>query len=48
MDYSKVRRPNAEEHLRTAISLPLHEGMSEEYILATAKAFEKVARRYAV
>ena len=47
-DYSKVSCPNAEEHLRTAITLTLHDGMSEEYIPATATAFEKMARHYAV
>lgn len=47
MDYTKWRCPNAEEVHATAVILPLHEGMDEEYILAVAGGVEKVARYYA-
>ncbi len=47
MDYSKHSCPEAEAIHKTGIRLPIHEGMTEEYILAVAKAIEKVARHYA-
>lgn len=48
MDYSKHRNPEAEAILATSIRVTIHEKMTEEYILAVAKAIEKVARYYAV
>ncbi len=47
MDYTKCRCPGAEEIHATSIILPLHEGMTEEYVLAVASGIEKVARHYA-
>jgi dTDP-4-amino-4,6-dideoxygalactose transaminase len=48
MDYTKRSCPEAEAIHQTGIRLPLHEGMTEEYILQTAAAIAKVARYYAV
>jgi len=48
MDYTKVRCPEAEAIHQTCIRLPLHEGMTEDYIQDTARAIEKVAKHYAV
>ena len=47
MDYSKHHCPEAERILKTGIRLPLHEGMTGEYVLAMAAAVRKVARHYA-
>jgi dTDP-4-amino-4,6-dideoxygalactose transaminase len=47
MDYSKWKCPEAEAIHQTGIRLPLHEGMTEEYILDVAAAIKKVARYYA-
>jgi len=47
MDYTKHCCPEAEAIHQTGIRLPIHEGMTEEHILAVAKAIEKVARHYA-
>lgn len=48
MDYTKPSCPEAEAIHQTGVRLPLHEGMTEEYILETAAAIAKVARYYAV
>ncbi|MBM3892388.1 MAG: glutamine--scyllo-inositol aminotransferase, partial [Verrucomicrobia bacterium] len=48
MDYTKQSCPEAEAIHRTGIRLPLHEGMTEDYILGAAAAIEKVARHFAV
>jgi perosamine synthetase len=48
MDYTKQSCPEAEAIYRTGVHLPLHEGMTEDYILDAAKAIEKVARHFAV
>ena len=48
MDYTKPSCPEAEAIHRTGVRLPLHEGMTEEYILQTAAAIAKVARYYAL
>jgi len=48
MDYTKQSCPEAEAIYQTGVHLPLHQGMTEEYILGAAKAIEKVARHYAV
>ncbi len=48
MDYTKHHNPEVEAILATSIRATIHEGMTEEYILAVAKAIEKVARYYAV
>jgi perosamine synthetase len=47
MDYSKHKCPEAEAIHDTCIRLPLHQGMTEEYILDAAAAIGKVARHYA-
>ena len=47
MDYSKHHCPEAERILKTGIRLPLHEGMSEDDVLAMATAVRKVALHYA-
>ncbi len=48
MDYSQWRCPEAETILQTCVRVTVHEAMTEEYILSTATAIEKVARYYAV
>jgi perosamine synthetase len=48
MDYTKQSCPEAEAIHQTCIRHPLHEGMTEEYILGVAAAIQKVARHYAV
>jgi len=48
MDYTKQSCPEAEAIHETGIRLPLHEGMTEEFILQVAAAIAKVARYYAV
>ena len=45
---TKQSCPEAEAIHQTGIRLPLHEGMTEEYILETAAAVAKAARYYAV
>lgn len=47
MDYSKHQTPEAEAILETGVRLTIHEGMTDEYILAVAAAVAKVARHYA-
>jgi dTDP-4-amino-4,6-dideoxygalactose transaminase len=47
MDYTKQSCPQAEALHETTVRLPLHEGMSEDYILGVAAAITKVARHYA-
>ncbi len=47
MDYSQTRCPEAEAILQTGIRVTIHEAMTEEYILAAARAIEKVARHMA-
>jgi len=48
MDYTKQSCPQAEAIYQTGIRLPLHQGMTEDYILEAATAIEKVARHFAV
>ncbi len=47
MDYTKQSCPEAEAIHQTCIRLPLHEGMTEDYILEAAAAIAKVARHFA-
>jgi dTDP-4-amino-4,6-dideoxygalactose transaminase len=47
MDYTKQSCPEAEAIHETGVKLPLHEGMTEDYILAVAAAIAKVARHFA-
>jgi dTDP-4-amino-4,6-dideoxygalactose transaminase len=47
MDYTKCHCPQAEAFLQSAVVLNLFESMTEDYVLAMAKAVEKVARHYA-
>jgi dTDP-4-amino-4,6-dideoxygalactose transaminase len=47
MDYSKVSCPEAEAILKTGVRIPIHEALTQEYILAAAAAVWKVARFYA-
>ncbi len=47
MDYTKHQTPEAEAILRTGIRVVIHEGMTEEYIVAVAEAIRKAARHYA-
>ena len=47
MDYTKQSCPEAEAICQTGIHLPLHEGMTENYIREAATAIEKVARHFA-
>jgi len=47
IDYTKQSCPEAEAIHETCIRLPLHEGMTEDYILSVAAAIAKVARHYA-
>jgi len=47
MDYTRQSCPQAEAIHATCIRLPLHEGMTEEYILGVAAAIGKVSRHYA-
>lgn len=48
MDYRKVRCPNAETMLSDGISLPIHPGMTGEFVDQTAAALAKVVRHFAV
>lgn len=48
MDYTKQNCPEADAIHQTCIRLPLHEGMTEDYILDAAAAIGKVARHYTV
>ena len=48
MDFTKHHTPEVEAILQNGIRLTIHEGMTEEYILAAAEAVRKVARHYAV
>ena len=48
MDFSKHKCPEAEAMLVTGIRVPIHEHMTEGYILGVATAIRKVARHYAV
>ena len=48
MDYARQSCPEAEAIHQTCIRLPLHEGLTEEYIVDAAAAIDKVARHYAV
>ncbi len=48
IDYTKTNCPEAEAILKTGIRITIHEGMTEEYILAAAEAVRKVARFYKV
>jgi len=47
MDYTKHQTPEVEAILKTGIRVPIHEGMTEEYIAGVAEAIRKVARHYA-
>lgn len=47
MDYTKTSCPEAEAIHQTAVRLPLHEEMTEDYILGVSAAIAKVARHYA-
>lgn len=47
MDYTKCRCPETEAILETGIRVTIHEGMTEDYVLAAANAIDKVARYYA-
>ncbi len=47
MDYTKASCPEAEAILKTGIRVTIHEGMSEEYVLAVAAAIRKVAGHFA-
>jgi dTDP-4-amino-4,6-dideoxygalactose transaminase len=47
IDYTRQNCPEVEAIHQTCVRVPLHEGMTEDYILATAAAIEKVARHYA-
>ncbi len=47
MDFTKHKCPNAESLLVEGIRVPIQEYMTEDYILAVAKAIQKVARHYA-
>jgi perosamine synthetase len=47
MDYSKHHNPEVEAILATLILMPLHEAMTEEYILGVAAAIRKAAGHYA-
>ncbi len=46
MDYSRHQTPEAEAILTTGVRVTLHEGMTDEHILAVAEGLRKVARHY--
>jgi dTDP-4-amino-4,6-dideoxygalactose transaminase len=48
MDYTKQSCPEAEAIYQSGVHLPLHEGMTDDYILSVAAAIEKVARHFSV
>lgn len=44
MDYTQVKCPEAEAILKTGVRLTIHEGMSQDYMVAAAKGVKKVAQ----
>lgn len=46
MDYGKVNCPEAEAILQSGVRVTLHEGMTEDYIVAASEAVRKVAQFY--